>query len=864
MPCKESDAAGAGGRRLGRSGLRNKVDIEDNKMVDIDTNAQTRSPNMTVCQPADAPAALACSGRIISVTSALPSHVVVEGHKWQLRPRQGSTALYSALRYLGTTQWQTLHVGWVGDIQHPEEEGEGDEHALNEEDMERIEDLLQHEALKCGQQMVPVWMDDQYSGGSRWSMYASRVIWPLLHYILEEPTDGRNERKWWADYVRYNQAYADKIQQVYQPGDIIWIHDYNLFLLPQILRQRIPNVYIGLFVHAPFPSSEYLRCLPKRKELLEGMLGSNMVGFQSYAYSRHFISSCTRVLGFESTTAGVDAYGAHVAVDVFSIGIDAVSVEKAAHGPGIDEKMKAIRDLYPDVKLIVGRDRLDSVRGVLQKLRGFEVFLEQFPEWRNKVALVQVTSPGMSESAKIESKVSELISQINGQYGSLQYAPIQHYPQHIERDEYYALLRVADLGLITSVRDAMNTTTLEFVICQKDHNSPVILSEFTGTAGSLNDAIQVNPWDAQGVARAIHDALTMPESKKRDNQQKLYKHVITNTVQAWVSKFLHRLLTNVSAYDQSQVTPALDRPLLMEAYKRAERRLFMFDYDGTLTPIVRDPSAAIPTDRIIRSIKLLASDPKNQVWIISGRDQAFLEAWLGDISELGLSAEHGSFLKRPFSTTWENLAETIDMKWQDDVYEIFKYFSDRTQGAFIERKKCTLTWHYRQADPEYGQFQARECQSHLESTVVRKYDVEVMIGKANVEVRPTFINKGEIVKKLIAGYRMQDGLDLVFCAGDDKTDEDMFRVLRKSAPAEQAHNHIFSVAVGASSKLTLATWHVLKPKEIVSTIGMLVGTIHEEEFGGERKEETVVRGHDKQRASTLPLPKPVRATTFLT
>lgn len=660
---------------------------------------------------------------------------------------------------------------------------------ISKADRERLEKQLLRDRVG---KVVPVWLADSMEDGtddivlkdqSRWRRFAEHELYTLFHYKQHEPTDGRRERKWWADYYRMNQIFADRILEVYTPGDIIWIHDYHLCLLPSLLRHRLPNIYIGFFLHIPFPSSEFMRCLSRRKEILNGVLGANMIGFQSYSYSRHFSSCCTRILGFESSSAGVDAYGAHVAVDVFPIGIDAAAVAKIAYGdPNIEAIISRIREQYAGQKIIVGRDRLDTVRGVAQKLMAFEMFLERYPSWRGKVVLIQVTSPTSIEEEKedaghkISNKVSDLVARINGLYGGLEYTPVFHFPQYLSRDEYFALLRVADVGLITSVRDGMNTTSLEYVVCQKDGHGPVILSEFSGTAGSLTSAIHINPWDLGGVAAAINDALTMPPAKKLNQHSKMYKHVVTNTAQLWTKNYLRRLLMNLTSFDQSQATPVLDKAQLLTQYRKAKKRLFMFDYDGTLTPIVKDPQEAIPTDRVIRTVKTLASDPRNAVWIISGRDQAFLNEWMGHISELGLSAEHGSFIRQPRSDDWENLTEKIDMSWQADVIKIFQHYTERTQGSFIERKRIALTWHFRRADPEYGAFQARECKKHLENTVAKKWDVEVMNGKANLEVRPKFVNKGEIAKRLVNEYGVGEGkaLEFVLCLGDDFTDEGNF------------------------------------------------------------------------------------------
>ncbi|KAI5302422.1 succinate semialdehyde dehydrogenase NADP+ linked, partial [Ascosphaera pollenicola] len=691
--------------------------------------------------------------------------------------------------------------------------------------------------------VVPVWLfepgsmhDDEITlrDQSRWRRYADRVLYAALHYKADNgPTlDGASDTKYWADYVRLNRLFADQILAEYKPGDIVWIHDYQLFLLPGMLRAKVPNIYIGYYIHSPFPSSELIRCLSKRKDLLTGVLGSNMIGFQSFSYSRHFTSCCTRILGFESNPAGIDAYGAHVAVDVFPIGIDVKHVQHMAFEDSETQRtVEEMKRIYRGKRIIIGRDRLDSARGVTQKLQAFETFLTQYPEWIGKVVLIQVTSPTSNdeekEEAKLSTQISHLVSRINGKFGSLSFSPVQHYPQYLASSEYFALLRVADVGLITSVRDGMNTTSLEYVIAQQNNHGPLILSEFSGTAASLSPAIHINPWSFSGTAAAINAALKMSTEERKAQHEQLYKLVTNNPITTWTDNFLDRLLTNLTSFDQSIATPALDPSKLLHQYRRAKRRLFMFDYDGTLTPIVKDPSAAIPSDRVLRTIKTLAADPHNAVWIISGRDQAFLDEWMGHISELGLSAEHGCFIRQPNSDDWENLTEQADMRWQDEVMEIFTHFTERTQGSFIERKRVALTWHHRRVDPEYAVFQAAECRKLLENTVAKKWPVEVMVGKANLEVRPTFVNKGFIAQRLLDEYkRYHDGTgspdvpgpDFVLCLGDDFTDEDMFRTLRYCGLPDET---IFSVTVGASSKQTIAKYHLLEPADVIATIAML-------------------------------------------
>nr|KMM64423.1 trehalose-phosphatase [Coccidioides posadasii RMSCC 3488] len=831
-------------------------------------------PTLSAMARPEEHADLRLTGRIISASFCIPYKLRFRsGLNWELHHRPGTSALFDSFQYLASSEnpWSHTLVGWTGEVENstlqdsyfqsrphtgsgleslsletpmtslskasapipvdgshkPQPPADGIH--VKKEDRDRLEKQLH--SSKYGM-ILPVWLSDDCESPeetlhlkdqTRWRRYAEREIYPLFHYKQHGPTDGRAERRWWQDYQRMNQLFADRILEIYRPGDIVWIHDYHLFLLPSMLRQRIPEIYIGFFLHVPFPSSEFFRCLTRRKEVLTGVLGSNMIGFQSFTYSRHFSSCCTRILRFDSNSAGIDAYGAHVAVDVFPIGIDVDAVRKMAYGePNIEKTIAEIKKLYAGKKIIIGRDRLDSARGVTQKLIAFEMFLERYPEWRDKVVLIQVTSPTSVEEekeeseAKLSSQMSHLVSTINGRYGSLSFSPVQHYPQYLSRHEYFALLRAADVGLITSVRDGMNTTSLEYVVCQHENHGPLILSEFSGTAGSLHNAIHINPWDSGGVAAAINEALTMSYEQREEQHEALYKYVTTHTVSIWSDLYIGRLLNNLSSFNQSIATPVLDKAKLLYQYRKARRRLFMFDYDGTLTPIVKDPQAAIPSDRVVRTLKSLAADPKNSVWIISGRDQNFLEEWMGHISELGLSAEHGCFIRKPHNEVWENLTEKSNMGWQKEVLDIFQHYTERTQGSFIERKRVALTWHYRRVDPEYGAYQAKECRKHLENTVARKWDVEIMAGKANLEVRPTFVNKGEIASRLV--NECQGRPEFVLCLGDDFTDEDMFRALRHS---NLPKDRVFAVTVGASSKQTEASWHLLEPADVIATISLL-------------------------------------------
>ncbi|KAL6300944.1 trehalose 6-phosphate phosphatase [Sparassis latifolia] len=795
--------------------------------------------------------------------------------RWSLSVRYGHSAMVSGISSLSATHEQLL-IGWTGDIDtvHPATpaliapspaipgvveppSGRVLTSQLEDRDKQGLEDLLntyrsRDEVSEGGKKIsyIPVWLDDKQAH-EHYDGYCKQTLWPLFHYLLwqDVATEYASADAHWEPYAAVNAAFARRVEEVYKPGDLIWVHDYHLLLVPGLLRQALPDAAVGLFVHTPFPSSEIFRCLPRRKEILDGMLGANLICFQTYSYSRHFTSTCVRVCGYEITPqGGIDVQGHVVAIAYCPVGVDAERVMKDTLRPGIQPKLEALRALYEGKKIIVGRDKLDVVKGVVQKLRAFEKLLQDYPQWIGNVVLIQVTSPALSDSPKLERQVSELVAHINGEYGSLDFIPVHHYHQTIKKDEFYALLSVADLGVITPLRDGMNTTSMEFILAQeRTKRSPLVLSEFMGISSNMTDALQINPWNLGEVAAAMNRGLTMPEAEKLERHQRLYRVVTTHTSHSWAAMLAKMLLTHVGSQNQARQTPFIPKGNLENHYRAAKKRLFLLDYDGTLSPIVKVPSMAVPSPDTLEALERLTADPKNIVYIISGRDGAFLEQHLGHIQNLGMSAEHGGFVRSPGEKEWSNFTENLDMSWMAEVLEVFKYYTERTTGSHIEVKKSSITWHYRSSDPEWGLFQCHQCQDLLQNNVARKRPIEVLVGKKNLEVRPLAVNKGEIVKRIL--YFHPDA-EFVFCAGDDKTDEDMFRALllfpgdatkahmdpplsvtliekepvEKFQPVDLAltRDSVFTTAVGHSSKRTLAAWHVTAPEEVVEHLLLLV------------------------------------------
>lgn len=757
------------------------------------------------------------SGRVLSVTTNFPLVLAISPQP-QLRDRRGFTSLTAMLSYLDSrSEWESVNIAWPGAI-----EGVEDGTALTTEQKQEFEKLL-------GPKNLPVWLD-----GTEWTWrdYAEGVLWPTLHYsynlkdvsVEKEPDYAA---KGYQRYLEMNEKFAEVVVSNYKKGDIIMIHDMYLLLLPSILREKLPDALIGLYVHSPFPSSELFRSLPQRGELLRGMLGATIIGFQSYQYIKHFISATTRLTGIESTGTKLQVNGRYVACVEVPFGIDVAHVLARVESKEVASLATEMRQIYADRRIIVGRDKLDNTQGILQKLRAFLMLLENYPEWRGKAVFVQITTKTFQFSPSLERQMAQLISYINAQFGDIHYTPIVHFTKHMVQDEYFALLQQADVGFFTPLREGASSVAIEYALCQrsrKGSKTAMVLSEFMGISDMLmQGGIPVNPYDPVQVASVLNAALV--SNPTPSEQLRLFDTAVSkyNVGSSIIELLSHLVLQNLK-HEVKHYTPIVDVEKVVSTFKQAKRRLLCLDYDGTLAPIVRDPAAAVPSARIKRIMKRLCDDERTEVWIISGRDMNFLDEYWAEY-KINLSAEHGCYVKRENQSRedpWENLVSKLDMSWMQVVINVLQSYTERTEGTSVEVKKSAITWHYRKADPIFGAFQASHLRAYLELTVAKKYPIDVMSGKANVEIRPKLFNKGEIVKNIFEDARTRNEFpEFVLSCGDDTTDEDMFRVL-----SDQTNQRgLFSVLVGPQSKLTIAKYHVDSVDENHSLLEALADTI---------------------------------------
>eukprot|EP01119_Soliformovum_irregulare_P017627 TRINITY_DN5266_c0_g1_i1.p1 TRINITY_DN5266_c0_g1~~TRINITY_DN5266_c0_g1_i1.p1 ORF type:complete len:754 (+),score=270.25 TRINITY_DN5266_c0_g1_i1:33-2294(+) len=629
--------------------------------------------------------------------------------------------------------------------------------------------------------------------------FCKGVIWPLFHYYEKHSVTDFSETHW-QGYQAVNQLFADEIIKEYQEGDLIFIQDYHLMLVPAMIRKQLPNCMLGFFLHIPWPSSELYRSLPIRKELLLGLLDSDLIAFQTYAYARHFASACTRLLGLSLEEMNLkNPKGTWVRLECVPVGIDPETCREAIRDPATQASIKKFQDAFEGKKIIISRDRLEYIKGIPLKFKAFEEFLVTYPEYQGKVVLVQECRPNsevLNEKAYYElvEEIEQLVGSINGRFGTISYTPIHYLSHNLKSEDTCALFCAADVAMITPLRDGMNVTTHEFTICQDGTKmGPIILSEFAGSAHCLSGALLVNPWDQREVIKTLKKALEMSEEQKKVRHKHNYDYVVSHDAVYWIDSFLKILETAASKKDSDSTVSAVDAPTdeIVESYRSAKQRLFLLDYDGTLTPIAKVPKDAIPKDNLLKIVSELAKDPKNIIYVISGRDRETLAGWFKGVP-IGFSCEHGCFFKHyPGAENidkWEDVGSELDLSWKNVVQGILDDYADRVPGSFVESKEICLTWHYRNSDEEFAENQKNELVLHLQS--LAGLPIDILLGKKAVEARPQGIHKGSVVKRILSQSGFEP--DFVLCMGDDTTDEDMFTELRDHPPSQGK----YSITVG--------------------------------------------------------------------
>jgi trehalose 6-phosphate synthase/phosphatase len=694
--------------------------------------------------------------RLLIVSNRLP--VTIQKKKGKLSFNQSVGGLATGLGSFYKS-FDSMWVGWCG---IPSEK-------IDVKEKEKIEITLAKEFSSH-----PVFLSKR-NIELYYSEFCNKTLWPLLHGFTQYVTYDKNS---WKAYEKVNEIFADCVLAIAEPEDMVWVHDYHLMLLPRLLKRKHPNMTIGFFLHTPFPSSDIFRLLPWREEILRGLLEADLVGFHTYNYVHNFLMTVSRLLSLNHTL-GKLIVGDHLAkVDSFPIGIDYPRFARAETRPKVQASIQNLSRKLGKTKKILSIDRLDYTKGVLHRLKGFDLFLNSYPEFKEKVTLVLVAVPSRTKVKRYQSlkkNVDELIGKINGDHGTLGWTPIQYIYRSLPFHSLLALYRISEVAMITPLRDGMNLIAKEYVATKTDGKGVLILSEMAGAVEELREAITVNPNSIEEIAEALKKALSMPEDEQISRNRIMQERLRNYDIKFWANDFM-TILSQVKKEQKELSAKEVGNEIktkIIEDYLRSERRLIFLDYDGTLVPFAATPEAAKPDAELQNLLISLAKDVKNQVVIISGRNKEALEKFFEDVN-IGLVAEHGAWI-RDERGKWATTGD-YNTDWKEKVLPILERFKRRTPGALVEEKDFSLVWHYRRADPELSSVRVAELKDTL-YFLTANLKLDVAEGNKIVEVKNAGINKGTAAMQWISKKKW----DFMLAVGDDVTDEDLFRELPEFA-----------------------------------------------------------------------------------
>lgn len=691
--------------------------------------------------------------RLIIISNRLP--ITIDKVEGELIYHPSAGGLATGLNSLRTKR-EKIWIGWPG---------------------RAIDDEWERESVRVDlskRGLAPVFLS-QEEIGLYYEGFSNKTIWPHFHYFMQY-TNYNDE--YWEAYKTVNEKFAEVVISMINEDDMVWVHDYQLMLLPALIRQAFPKVSMGFFLHIPFPSYEIFRVLPWRKQLLNGVLGADLIGFHTFGYMRHFLSAAYRIAGHEHNFGKMTIDGRLVNVDVFPMGIDYNRYANPPIEPDKAEATERIRQSAEGTELIISIDRLDYSKGIPQRIRAFAKFLDLHPEYHGRVTLVMIVVPSRSnvdQYQELKQEVETLVGRINGKYSEFDWTPVHYFYRSLNFSELTTLYKVAKIAMITPLRDGMNLVAKEYVASKDQSKEGVlILSEMAGAVHELTEALIVNPHDTNMIADALKTALEMSPKEQKKRLESMQKKLEEYDIRHWAANFIEeqqRLMESQKLPHVNLLTEQ-NKGQLIQAYQQAKKRLLMLDYDGTLMAFNPDPQAVIPDQPLLETIAALAKSPGNKVVVNSGRDRGTLQKWLGEL-EIDLAAEHGVWVKK--NGDWNKNAG-LATAWKTEVRHILEDLVRRTPGSFIEEKDFSIAWHYRRIDRDLGEKRVREFRDVLRY-LTANLDLQVLEGNKVVEIKNAGVNKGIATQT----WLNQEDWDFIFAIGDDHTDEDIFKAMPTNA-----------------------------------------------------------------------------------
>lgn len=459
------------------------------------------------------------AGRLILVSNRLPITAHYEGQQLFLQQSGGglATGLKGARAREGS-----IWVGWPGEVPTAARARQQLEAELSSQGLRAI--FLTRAELK-----------------GFYEDYSNAAVWPVFHDLIDQlPL----EITGWEMYEEINERFARAVADVYQEGDVVWVNDYHLMLVPAQIRKLLPNAHIGFFLHIPFPHPDMFRVLPQRQALIYGLLGADLLGFHTRSYADHFLAAVQAISGERIQGSTIRMRGRSVRVEAFPMGIDAETWETRARSTPVAKQVLSLMQDAGKRKIILGIDRLDYTKGLPRRIAAIERLFRAEPSLAERVRFIQVTFPSrerIESYAGLRRQLNEQVGRINSTYGSPRSLPIHLMQRSFSEEEVSSLYSAADVMLVTPLKDGMNLVAKEFVASRLHDDGVLILSEFAGAAAEMQEALIINPYDTEGLCRAIRQAIDMPPEEQRRRMTRLRENVMNNDVHTWGERFLAAL-----------------------------------------------------------------------------------------------------------------------------------------------------------------------------------------------------------------------------------------------------------------------------------------------------------------------------------
>lgn len=724
--------------------------------------------------------------QVIIVSNRLPISVKKEDGVLSFYPSLGGLAT-GLSSYVNDRR--NIWIGWPG-IANDE---------LTDDDRQEIVTRL------AKNNCIPVFLSqrqiqDYYNG------YSNTVLWPLFHNLPAQNRDAEQHKRWWQAYRSVNRQFAEAVLNFGGLGSHIWVHDYQLLLVPTFIRAERQDASIGFFLHIPFPKYKSFSRLPETARLLVGILGADLVGFHTSGYVDNFLASSREAHVGAVEDLQVRMSGHTTRVANLPMGIDYKKYDIAGRSKDVKAAAKRYRRKYRGQKIIVAVDRMDPSKGLRRRLRAYRTLLETHPKYRGKVVFAMIAAPSRTDIPAYQNLAKDLnliVADINKTFGTSKWQPVDYVNAAQPFEEVTALFQVADVAFIAPLRDGMNLAAKEFV-ASNQRKGVLILSETAGAAEELRDgALLVNPRQPESMVAALEEALTMSRRELRRRLKRMRDVLSINTVNVWAKTFVDTLQKPVPGTPNIRTLSLKGRSEanLLADYNRSTKRLFLLDYDGTLVPFTEDFANAKPSASLLKLLTTLGSDPRNDVVLVSGRSPVDLEKWFGALP-IGIVAEHGASFKKA-GKKWQTV-ERSEASWQKIIKPQLEKYAALTPKAKVETKPHTLVWHYRASPPYYAQKNVTIIKRALKP-VLKTYSLQMFQGNKILEIKNPRINKGVAIERWV-----RPSYDFTIAIGDDYTDEQLFQALRDTA---------YTIKVGRG--LTNARFRLSDDKKVIALIRKL-------------------------------------------